>query len=167
MRPHRRILWSRIKDFLQDNNGTVSVTIPIAAGFPPLYGSCGLPPDDALMAKEPINVFDRIADEMGWDIPTRRVEYSIYLLIGKTHRMSWLNNQVSESLRTNSAPLSKMTAEETSWFLRELKARKDDKKKRLEQHAAYQARQEMEKAAWRAGLEAQLETKTNGVESWE
>ena len=126
---------------MQDNNATMDVYVALGNGMPPISGGCGRRPDEAMMAAEPINRFDILADAMGWDIPTRKIEYWIWEKLGKTNRMQWLENQVVESLKTESAPLDAMTPEEASWFLREIAARKIARAKRHE----YDKRRENER----------------------
>jgi hypothetical protein len=117
---------------MQDNNATLDFQIVLGNGMPPINGTCGMKPDEAMMASEPISRFDMLADAMGWDIETRKVEYWIWEKLGKTNRLQWLENQVVESMKTESAPMSAMTPEETSWFLREIAVRKIAREKRRE-----------------------------------
>ena len=103
---------------MQDNNATLDFQIVLGNGMPPINGTCGLKPDEAMMASKPISRFDILADAMGWDIQTRKIEYWIWEKLGKTNRMHGREVEVVESLKTESAPLDAMTPEEASWFLR-------------------------------------------------
>lgn len=84
------------------------------------------------MRSEPVSRFDMIADEMGWDGATRKVEHWLFERVGTTKRLQWLENQVVESLKTESAPLEQMTPQEQNWFLREISVRKKKRAKRRE-----------------------------------
>jgi len=116
--------WSSVRDFMQDNNGTVEIYIRIGDWMPSVVGSCGPHPDDAAMQSEPVSRFDMIADEMGWDGATRKVEHWLFERVGTTKRLQWLENQVVESLKTESAPLGQMTPKEQAWFVKQIRLRK-------------------------------------------
>lgn len=131
-RPRKSGFWSSVRDFMQDNNGTVEISIRIGDWMPSVVGSCGPHPDNAAMRSEPVSRFDMIADEMGWDGATRKVEHWLFERVGTTKRLQWLENQVVESLKTESAPLEQMTPQEQNWFLREISVRKKKRAKRRE-----------------------------------
>lgn len=150
--------WSAVRDFMQDNNGTREIYVRTGDWMPAVVGSCGLHPDEAAMRREPVSRFDMIADEMGWDCATRKLEYWIYERIGAVARLGWLRNQVEESLKTDSAPLGEMTPEEQSWFLREISARKKASAKRrtqpaIENPTANEPSIEQQVADWNARAE--------------
>lgn len=129
-RPRKTGFWSSVRDFMQDNNGTLEIYIRIGDWMPSVVGSCGLHPDEAVMHSEPVSRFDMIADEMGWDGATRKVEHWLFERVGTTKRLQWLENQVVESLKTESAPLGQMTPQEQKWFLREIRVRKNNRARR-------------------------------------
>ena len=99
-------------------------------------------PDEALMHREPYSKFDILADKMGWYGKSRKDEEWIYSKLGTCSRMAWLENQVVESLKTESAPLRQMTPQETSWFLGEIARRKEARNKRRE----YEERKKQQEA---------------------
>lgn len=129
----RRTIWSRVKDFLQDNNSTLNFAVSLSSHIPAPMGTCGLRPDESLMAREPLSFFDMMADQSGWDIPTR-----IFIMqrIAKANRIQWLENQIIETLKTGSAPISIMTKAEKNWFLRELSIRKTIRESRIRKLAS-------------------------------
>jgi hypothetical protein len=131
-RPRKNGFWASVRDFMQDNNGTVDICIRVGDWMPAVVGSCGPHPDAAAMLREPLNRFDMIADEMGWDGTTRKTERWLFERVKTATRLTWLENQVVESLKTESAPLGQMTPQEQAWFVREISARKYERAQRRE-----------------------------------
>lgn len=122
--PHR---WVVTRDFLVDLNGTKDFKMTVDDCCDRCYGSCGLPPDAALMQKEGTDPFDLRADQNNWTPAQRKIELWVNDRISTANRIQWLNDQVHESLITGQAPLNLMTQKEQGvflWLLREARLKR-------------------------------------------
>lgn len=122
--------FNGVADFFSDRNGTINFSIPQDFTEVRTFGTCGLRPDECLMAKEHSDGFDELADKFGWYDKERRIEESIYNLTGRVNRKAWLENQIHEARYGQKVDISTMTSSELSWFLTQLDKIKTARRKR-------------------------------------
>ena len=119
--PHR---WVVTRDFLVDSNGTKDFSVVVDNGMCQCNGSCGPPPDVALMLKEGNDPFDEHADKMNWTMQQRQTEAWLSDRLNAVIRLQWIEDQVWETLRTGTAPFNFMSEHEQVLFMDKLRKAK-------------------------------------------
>lgn len=123
--PHR---WIITRDFLVDLNGTKDFKMTVDDCRERCYGSCGLPPDMALMQKEGSDPFDERADRHGWTPAQRKLELWFNDRLRVVSRIQWIEDQVNETMLTGKIDLDQMSPKEQGIFLHKLSVVKERRK---------------------------------------
>lgn len=108
---------------MRDNNGTIDVNIRLDDSIE-LSGSVGPRPDIAAMLSEPRNIIDEEADRSGWEGHKRKLAHWLSCQQAKLARPQWIEDQITESLRTNSIPWHLLANHEKKAFKIKFQARK-------------------------------------------
>ena len=118
----KRSCWREYAEFFRDGNAPPRFAFPEIAER--TFGSMGVPPDVALMNKEPVNRLDQMADAMGWDGERRLIENWLANQLVPIQRRQWIENSLREG---HCLPLASLTLAERSYFLAEWQRRRKQK----------------------------------------